>query len=222
MAKVSVKHIQISKDQTNMLVVIALTTAFVVFALFATKAMVVKGLYQKRALTATRKAVSDLKTNYESAQKLMNQYKVFAEQNPNMLGGVATGNGNLDGENPRVTLDSLPSLYDAPALATSVEKIMTDQNVKITTLDVKDDPESNSDKAEASPAYKTIPITLGIQTNYDGSKKFLQAFEKSIRPFNVTSLNITGTDNNLTLTVALETYFQPAKSLDLTTTKEVK
>ena len=220
--KVSVKHLQIDKSQSAMLGVIAATTIIVVFGLFATKAIVTKGLYQRRALHARRLVVDQLKSNYTAAQTLFTQYKVFAEQNPNVLGGVPSGQGSLDGDNPRIVLDALPSKYDAPALATSIEKILTDQNIKITSLSITDDPVVNIDTPESSPQAKAISFTFSSGSNYAGITQLLQTFERSIRPFDITTLNITGTDTSLNATIGVTTYYQPAKSLDLSATKVVK
>jgi hypothetical protein len=222
MAKKSVKHLQIDKNQSNMLVVIAVATVIVVFGLFGAKALIVKGLYQRRALHARRQVVDQLKDNVKAANDLFSQYKVFASQDPNVLGGDVGGDAVLDGDNPRIVLDALPSKYDAPALATSVEKILTDQNITIGSLTITDDPAANPDKAESGPQAKPITFSFSGSSTYQGMTKLLQIFEHSIRPFDITSLQISGTDKNLHLTAAVTTYYQPAKSLDLSPTKEVK
>ncbi len=224
MAKTSIKHLQINKNQTTMLAVIAVSTIFIVFGLFATKAMVSKAMYQNRAISAKRQAASDLKKNLDAAATLITQYKVFAEQEPNILGGSTDPNAkaNSDGANARIVLDALPSLYDAPALATSVEKILTDQNIKISGLNISDDPVGHPDTPDPKPAPQTITFNLSGASSYAGLTKLLQILEHSIRPFNVNSLQLTGTDQSLQLTASVDTYYQPAKSLDMTTTKEVK
>lgn len=220
--KVSVKHLQIDKNQSAMMGVIVAAVVIVVFSLFATKSMIVKGLYQKRALHARNEVAATLKANVASAQTLFNQYKIFAEQNPNILGGTTTGNTNLDGPNAVIVLDALPSKYDAPALATSVEKVLTGRNVTINSLTVTDDPNSNSDSAQAQPKPKSVVFSFEGTTDFAGATQLLQDFERSIRPFDLNTLEISGSDNKLKLTVDMTTYFQPAKSLDLTATKEVK
>ncbi len=220
--KVSVKHLQINKSQSSMLAVVAAAVAIVVFGLFATKALVVKGLYQRRALHAQREAVATLKDNYSAAQTLFTQYKVFAGGDPNILGGNPTGNGSLDGDNPRIILDALPSTYDAPALATSLEKILTSQAITISALSIVDDPASNSDQPTANPQAKALSFTFSGTTNFQGSQKLFQKFEQSIRPFNLNTLQITGTDNIMQISAKMTTYYQPAKSLDLSLQREVK
>jgi hypothetical protein len=220
--KVSVKHLQIDKSQSTMLLVIAGAVVVVVFCLFATKALVSKGIYQRRALHARQQVAKTLKSNYDSANTLFSQYTVFANDTTNVLGGSSTGNGNLDGDNPRIILDSLPSKYDAPALATSVEKVLTGKNITIESIKVIDDPATNSDQPVASP--KPMPITFSFSGTgtFFSSMQLMQDFERSIRPFDANSVEIEGTDNALRLTVGMTTYFQPAKSLDLTPTKVVK
>lgn len=221
-AKPSVKHLQISKNQSRILMIVAIATVVVVFSLFATKAIVSKGLYQRRALHEKREVASQLKANLDAANTLFTQYKVFADQDPNVLGGTIDGTGNLDGDNPRIVLDSLPSDYDAPALASSLEKILVGRSVTIDSIKVTDDPNTNSYQPETSPKPKQVLFSFDGTTNYKGATQLLQDFERSIRPFDVTVMDITGNDNSLKLSVTMNTYLQPAKSLDLQPTKEVK
>lgn len=220
--KVSVKHIQIDKSQSKMLALVALTVVVAVFGLFGTKALITKGLYQRRALHAQRDVIAQLKSNYDSAQTLFTQYKEFAAEDPNVLQGSISGNGNLDGDNPKIVLDSLPSTYDAPALATSLEKILNSQAVTINSISVVDDPGTNSDQPQAKPQPKAVTFSVSGTTTFDNAQKLLQKFEHSIRPFDLNTLQIGGTDNAMQVDMNMVTYYQPAKSLNLTPTKEVK
>lgn len=220
--KTSIKHVQIDKSQSTMLAVVAVAVAFCVFGLFATKSLVSKGLYQRRALSAERNVAATLKSNYTAAQTLVTQYTVFAQENPNMIGGNVNGNGLNDGDNPRITLDALPSKYDVPALGSSIEKILDGRNVTFNSLSITDDPSSNSDQPVAQPQTVSIPFSFEGTTNYKSAQQLLQDFERSIRPFDLNTLEIDGTDKTLKLTVGMTTYFQPAKSLNLTATQAVK
>lgn len=220
--KTSVKHVQIDKSQSTMLMVIALAVFFCVFGLFATKALVSKGLYQRRALHAERNVAATLKSNYDNAQKLLTQYNVFAKQDPNVLGGSLNGSGKNDGDNPRIVLDALPSKYDIPALGSSIEKVLSARNVVFNSLNITDDPAGNNDQPQAQPQSIAIPFSFEGTTNYRTSQQLLQDFESSIRPFDLNTLEIDGTDNTMKLTVGMTTYFEPAKSLDLTATQVVK
>lgn len=222
LGRVSVKHLEVSKDQSRILMVVAGTVALVIFFLFATKAMIVQGLYQQRVLSAKHGVVSDLKKNYVSAKALVNQYQVFADQDPNMLGAPVSGSGNLNGDNPRLTLDALPSKYDAPALASSMEKVLTGRNVKIASITVKDDPTLNPDQPQSSPKYTALTFSVAGAASFSGANQLLTDLERSIRPFDVNKLRASGTDSNLTLSMEMTTYYQPGKIIDLKPTREVK
>jgi hypothetical protein len=221
--KTSIKHIQMDKNQSTMLGVIAIAVAVTIFSLFATKSLVSKGLYQRRVLQAQHKVVSQLKDNEKAATTLFSQYSsAFAGQNPNMLGGTLTGAGNLDGDNPRLVLDALPSTYDAPALATSLEKVITGRSVAIKSITVTDDSNAYPDQPQASPKPQAVAFSFEGGSNYQQAKQLLQDFERSIRPFDLNTLQIEGTDNSMKLTVGMTTYYQPARSLNLQPTQEVK
>jgi len=221
-AKTSVKHLQMDKNQSTMLAVIAGAVVVTIFCLFATKALISKGMYQRRALHARNQVVDQLKTNEKAAQTLFTQYKVFASQAPNVLGGSPTGNGNLDGDNQRIVLDALPSTYDAPALATSLEKIISGRSVTINSLTVSDDPSAYPDLALATPRVVPVIFSFEATSDFSRSKQLMLDFERSIRPFDLNTLEIDGTDTNLKMTVGMTTYYQAARSLDLKPTKEVK
>jgi hypothetical protein len=222
MAKMSVKHVQIDKSQSTILAVVALAVVVVVFGLFATKAMVSKGLYQRRALSARRQVVGQLKDNYEAAQTLFNQYGVFAKSDPNIIGGIIDGESSQDGDNAKIVLDALPSTYDAPALASSIEKLLLGRTVTIESLSITDDPTTYTDKPEAQPKPNSIPFSFTGSADFKTDSQLLQDFEKSIRPFDVNTLELDGTDSDLKLSATLTTYYQPATSLDLQATKVVQ
>ncbi|HET6864133.1 MAG TPA: hypothetical protein VFH37_02975 [Candidatus Saccharimonadales bacterium] len=220
--KTSTKHLQIDKDQSTILVVVAVSVVLTIFCLFAAKALISKGLYQRRVLTAQHKVVNQLKANLTAANTLFTQYSsAFAKQDPNMLGGSLNGSGNLDGDNPRLTLDALPSTYDAPALATSLEKIITGRSMTINSITVTDSPTTYPDQPQAMPQPKAVTFQFEASGNYQQAQQLLQDFERSIRPFDLNTLEIAGTDQSLKLTAGMTTYYQPAKSLNLQATKEV-
>lgn len=221
--KTSVKHLQIGKDQSTILAVVAVAVVITIFSLFAAKSLITKGLYQRRVLSAQHKVVALLKTNISAANTLFTQYSnAFAGQDPNMLDGSLSGTGNLDGDNPRLTLDALPSTYDAPALASSLEKVITGRSLTITSVTVTDDPKTYPDQPQAQPQSKPITFKFGVSGSYQQAQQLLQDFERSIRPFDLNTLQIKGTDQSMQLTVGMTTYYQPANSLNLQATKEVK
>jgi len=59
-------------------------------------------------------------------------------------------------------------------------------------------------------------------TSYGGAQNLIADLERSIRPFNITTLDFGGTNSTISISAGLSTYFQPAKMLGSGTTKEVK
>jgi hypothetical protein len=220
--KTSIKHLKIDKDQSTILIITVIATIITVFSLFALKALILKGNYQHRGINAKQSVVKQLQANIESSKKLVSQYSVFADQDPNLLGGSKEGQGARDGNNSRLSLDALPSKYDVPALASSIEKLLNDKNADIKSITIKDDPTANSDEPSPHPGVVAIPFSFQTSANVNGAQLLLQDFEKSIRPFDVSSIDVTGSDASLTVTINGQTYFQPAKNLNLSATKVVK
>jgi hypothetical protein len=220
--QMSVKHRQISKAQSNLMIVIAIATIVSIFSLFAFRSMAIKFLYQNRAINEKNQVVKQLEDNYTAAQTLIGQYQVFADSNPNILGGSVDGQGNHDGDNSRIVLDALPSKYDAPALATSIEKVLTGRNVSITSIELKDDAVSNPDEPQSDPKAQPLVFAFNSESTYLTARKLILDFERSIRPFDITGLELGGKDNQFTVKATASTYYQPAKSLNLEAKKEVE
>ena len=216
------KYTQLSKAQQEVLAIIAIAVVICVFSLVGVKTMISKGAYQRRVLNEKHKIITQLEANYSAANTLATQYKVFANQDPNLIGGKAQGTGNQDGANPQIVLDALPSTYDAPALASSLEKILSGDNTTIRSLDVKDDPAGNPDIAVPQPSAQAISFSFEIGSSYANAQQVFKDFERSIRPFDVTRLEISGSDSALDIVVNMNTYYQPARSLDLPPTKEIQ
>lgn len=92
----------------------------------------------------------------------------------------------------------------------------------IQSIDVKDDPASNPDQAQAVPTATLVSFSFGVGSDFKTMQQLIQDFERSIRPFDVTTLDLSGTDTSLVAKVGITTYYQSAKSLNLSVTKEVK
>lgn len=218
----SIKHLQIDKAKSRILAVVSVAAIITIFSLFVTKSMLTKANYQRRVINEKHKVVNQLKDNIKSTKTLITQYKMFAEQNPNVLGGDISGIDNLDGDNARITLDALPSKYDAPALASSIEKLLLERNVSIQSIDVTDDQASNPDQAQAMPVATPVSFSFEAGSDFKTSQQLIMDFERSIRPFDAITLELSGSDTSLRTKVSVTTYYQPAKSLSLKATKEVK
>ena len=224
--KTSIRHLQIDKTQTTVLIAVAVASVISIFCLVSAKSLLSKAAYQRRVLHARREAVKQLKSNIAAADQLVTQYKVFSSGDPrNVIGGKNVTDPNVsppDGDNSRIVLDALPSTYDFPALITSMAKILSDQRISSANVGGSDQSATIDNSANASPKPQTVTLTITGTSDYNGIQRLLGDFERSIRPFDIISMQLQGSAGNMNLSASLNTYFQPAKSLNIGTTKEVK
>lgn len=213
----SVKRLAIDKANARLIIIISLTVFVVVFCIVAIKALWTQRAYQSRVISAKTKTLKDVESNQKAVEKLNVSYQEFASQSTNILGGNPKGTGDRDGENARIVLDALPSSYDYPALVSSLNKLAQLNGFKLDIITGTDD-EINQSKnsGSTSPAPIEIPFTLSASNiqSADGTK-FLQMFEKSIRPMKISKVNITGQGATIKILVEAKTYFQPEKKLNI-------
>jgi Tfp pilus assembly protein PilO len=113
-------------------------------------------------------------------------------------------------------LDALPSKYDFPALATSIESLASRNGLILEIFDGNDLGDEASSR-EINPQPLEIPFTITVSGTYEDITNFAGDLEKSIRPISTTFYEISGTDENITVTMEAVSYYQPAQSLDIET-----
>lgn len=216
--QLSSKRTLIDKANTMVVVMVSAAAFLFVFSAVATKTLISQANYQNRVISEKRKARDQLIADKEVAKKLKKSYDAFVGTSTNVLAGSPNGTGPKDGNNAKIILDALPSSYDFPALATSLEVLLASQNIKINSIAGTDDEVAQkANSSSTSPKPIAIPFDLAFSSNYDGVKNVVGVFEKSIRPVQLLTLDISGDKEGLTLAVSAQTYFQPAKSLNITT-----
>lgn len=215
--KTSMKQMQINKANMRMVVAVAVSAAVVVFSLVASRALLQKRSYQAKVIGAKEKAVNQLEANIVAANQLTAAYQTFVSTSTNVLGGNPQGTGDKDGDNAKIILDALPSQYDFPALASSLEKILTSNNLKIDSITGTDDEIAQGQPHEDGLQPIEIPFTIAVTTNVDGAKNLVSVLQRSIRPINIRSIQITGSNSDLKVTIDAVTYYQPQKTVDIKT-----
>ncbi len=214
----STKHTLIDKANNMMVVVIAVGSFITVFSLVASKALLSQQAYQSRVTAQKEKAVKQLKSNINAVNNLQTAYKAFVETPDNLLGGNPKGQGDKDGDNAKLILDALPSKYDFPALATSLEKILTGENFKIQSIGGTDEEiQQGGNTASPNPQPVTMPFQVSFTGSYASMGFLLATLEKSIRPIQVQTLDLSGQNGNMQAAISGQTYYQPAKNLSITT-----
>jgi hypothetical protein len=213
------KRLLIDKANSSLVVIAGLAAFLTVFSLVASKTLFSQLTYQNRVLTEKHATVARLRSNLTAANELEVSYKAFVSTTTNVIGGDSKGNGERDGNNAKIILDALPSNYDFPALTTSLEKLITGVNgVKVSGITGTDDEvaQSANDTSEA-PQATAMPFTIAVTGSYPAIQELIGRFEHSIRPFQIQSMTLSGNQSNLTLTLIAQTFYQPAKSLNIGT-----
>jgi hypothetical protein len=212
---ISSKHFQLDKANNYIFAVVAITSIVTVFSLVSVKSLWSQSSYQRKVLSLKKKAITQLNKDSTAIDALKTQYTVFADQTTNIIGGQggsAPGNGPSDGDNPRIVLDALPSQYDFPALISSIEKILTNDAIAPQTINGTDEGDSESTDATTSTP---LNFTIEATSNYSGAQVLLNDFERSIRPVDVTKLELSGSEDSMRISLDGSTYYLPAMKFEV-------
>ena len=216
----SSKRLQIDKSNSTLVIVAGIAAFIFIFSLVATKALVSQSNYQNRVITKKSKTLSTLKSDVTAAGQLETSYQAFDTTSQNALGGDPNGNGPQDGNNTKIVLDALPSSYDFPALVTSIEAMLNGKPLTINSIAGTDDEVAQSaNQSSATPAAVPMPFQLSVTGDYPGIQALISSLEKSIRPIQLQSLQISGSQDKLTMSITAQSYYQPAKVFKITTTE---
>ena len=213
------KRALIDKANSSLVAIAAVAAFLTVFSLVASKTLFSQLAYQNRVLKEKHATVARLRGDITAGKQLASSYKDFTTTATNAIGGNATGTGPSDGNNAKIVLDALPSNYDFPALATSIEKLITGTNgLKINSITGTDDEVAQSaNTTSGAPKAIPMPFTVVVEGNYQAIQDFVNKFEHSIRPMQAQNVTISGDQSDLTLNLTAQTFYQPAKQLTIGT-----
>jgi hypothetical protein len=210
------KRSLITKANSRIVWATGIAAFVVIFAGVACKTLVSQANYQNRVISEKKKALATLQSDLNARDSLVSSYKAFVSTPQNVLSGNPEGDGPQDGDNAKIVLDSLPSRYDFPALATSLEKLITSQGLQIVAISGTDDEVAQAaNQSSTAPAPVPIPFKIQVGGSYDAIRSLVDVLERSIRPIQVQNLQITGTDGSMTATIDAQTFYQPEKSLSI-------
>lgn len=212
------KRSLINKANSTMVVATTVAAFALVFALVAGKSLVSQLSYQNKVIGAKKTALNRLRADLAARTTLKNSYDAFIAQNPNVIGGDKNGSGNKDGDNAKIVLDALPSKYDFPALTTSLEKLITDQNLKIVGISGTDDEVAQAANATSpNPQPIAMPFQVQVNGSYQSVQNLVDVLLLSTRPFQIQTLELSGADKgNMIANISAQTFYQPEKDLKIT------
>jgi Tfp pilus assembly protein PilO len=224
---ISIKRIKINKANQTIVAMVAASSFIFVFSLVAVKSLASQYSYQSRVTTAQQKTVNQLQTDNQAATKLVSSYNTFANQSTNIIGGVASGSTSQDGSNTKIILDALPDTYDFPALVVSFENLLSQQGVDVESISASDTGGTSSvatptttttlptsTTSQASPI--AIPLTFEVSGSYSNLQSLLLDIQRSIRPYQIQSIELSGNDSGLEMNIQTQTYYLPPSGLKFT------
>jgi len=210
------KRSLINKANSTMVIATAVAAFVLVFALVAGKSLLGQVGYQNKVINLKKQALKQLNADLDARDSLQESYQAFVGNNPNVLGGDTKGVSDRDGDNAKLVLDALPSKYDFPALTTSLEKIISAQNLKILGISGTDQEAAQADKqTSADPQPIAMPFQVQVNGSYVSIQSLIDVFLRSIRPFQIVTIELSGDENNMTATISAQTFYQPEKSLEI-------
>lgn len=215
---ISTKRIQIDKANMTIVIATSIATFITIFCLVGSKALLSQRSYQSNVIAKKEVAKKQLKENISAVNNLVSSYQQFVSGQENLIGGSATGSGDRDGDNAKIVLDALPSKYDFPALASSLEKLILDNGNQIVSITGTDDElNQEANTSSSAPQPVEMPFEIAVKGNYSSIQNLINVFEKSIRPFPIQSMSVTGKDSQIILDIKAKTYYQPEKNLNIKT-----
>jgi hypothetical protein len=219
MPEISTKRLAIGKANAQIVGIVAAASFVTVFCLIASSTVWSQNQYQSRLSKAKTVAHKQLQSNIAAFAKLSESYNAFNGLSPNAIGGNPGGTGDNDGDNTKLVLDALPSSYDFPALTSSIEKILLAHNLTVTNITGTDDQVAQqSNDLSSNPQAVPIPFSFTVTgANYASVQQLMTNLQQSIRPIQIDSLTLSGGVNNMQIIVNAHTYYQPAKSISITT-----
>lgn len=216
------KRTMITEANKKVLIMTSVAAFLVVFCLVASKTLISQIAYQNKVISQEKQAKSQLDTDLSARTSLSNAYQAFTNTPQNVLGGNPSGAGSQDGSNTKIALDALPSTYDFPALATTLEALIKSQNLEINTISGTDEElQQVNNQSSATPKAVAMPFSFTVNGSYQSIQNLISIMEASIRPMQIQTMNLTGGESNMTATISAQTYFQPEKTFGVTQ-QEVK
>jgi len=199
------------------MVIATTAAAFVlVFALVSGKSLIGQMAYQNRVISHKKTALTQLKADLEARDSLQRSYNSFVAENPNSIGGNPDGTGEEDGDNATLILDALPSYYDFPALTTSLEKITSGQSMSILGITgIDQEATEGANQSSPTPQAVAMPFEVEVSGSYQSVQTLTDVFQKSIRPFQIQTMQLSGDEGSMTADINAQTFYQPGKSLNI-------
>jgi hypothetical protein len=213
------KHSLIDAAYSKIIIIMSVAAIVSAFSVTASISLFSHEQYKNRVISAQQKALKQLKTDVIANNNLVKSYKAFVAPSRNIIGGSSsTVNGSNNGDNGKIILDALPSKYDFPAAISSIVKLLQNGGVTIGNIQSTDELlQQQGAQTSPNPIPATIPFSFTVSGSYQNIENLINELQNSIRPIQFQTMQISGSQSNLTLTVTAQTYYQAEKIFKITT-----
>lgn len=171
-----------------------------------------QAVFNQKVISEKAKTQTVLAHNITNAKELKTKVQnLLADTN------LAKVKASPDDTALKVVLDALPTSDDKSALASSLQQqILPKSGSSLTALTtISQSSDVTQLPTTPSGGAQLATFDFGTTGNYDQVKNMLLDLERTIRPMNVTTLSLQGTDNSLTTTVQGVTYYLPERTVEL-------
>lgn len=215
--EISMKKLALTKANAQIIAVTAIAAFITVFCLVGANYLLGLRSYQAKIITADHSADANLIVDNIAKSKLVHAYENFVDQNPNIL-GTNNQTGAYVYNNATIILDALPSTYDFPALTSYLQQLSKVGGLTLSSIGGNDQSATISSTQSSAPAPVSMPFTITVnQASFQSIQSLFSTMLASIRPLQIDSIDISGADTNITLTINAHTYYQPSKQFKITT-----
>jgi len=208
MATESVKKNQIEKFSKTIVIFAGIAIFVVFFGLTSINALLTRYHYQQKTINLQKTALVNLNEDSQNLNSLTKSYQKFISPKVNIIGGPSNKpsvpNG---GNNAKIVLDALPSSYDFTQFITTLQNLLLKEGVIVNSITGND--ESSSSNYNNGSGVNEIPFQFSVSGPYVVIQNLINVLKRSTTPIDILSLNLTGTQQDLTLNVSGQTYYQP-------------
>lgn len=201
-AGITNKRDLITKAKSSQFLVVIVASVIVSASLIGIKILWGQRTFQQRIISAKTDARDQLEDNLKAIEELKKEFNKLESSKINS----------------NIVLDALPSKYDFPALATSIEKVAQSSGVTLDSF-VGDDRTASAVDSASEPTPEEIVFGISVSGSYSDVAKFVQSLHKSIRPFKIEEMSLESAAGKIQLNVKVVTYYAPTKNMEITKEK---
>lgn len=197
--KPGTKRLHIEKANTAIFTSVIVASVIVAITLVSFNFLFKEFKYNQKIITAEREADATLQENVKSVENLKNTLSSL----------------NTSTVNEQKIFNALPPIYDYPALASSMDWLAKSSGVSLQG-GIGQDESASAQGPSNNPQPVEIALNLSVQGSYSSIKKYVSNLQLSIRPINIKSIQLSGTNASMQAQITAVTYYQPTKTLNST------